>query len=55
MGPRHVVSDKENKRELMYWNFVVIDSVIKNQLNTEILVLSVVTDPLSQSLEIDAG
>jgi hypothetical protein len=27
------VSDKENKRELTYWNFVVIDGIIKNQLD----------------------
>jgi hypothetical protein len=29
------VSEKENKRELTYWNFVAIDGVIKNQLVLE--------------------
>jgi hypothetical protein len=33
-GPKHVVSDKENKRELTYLNFVAIDGIIKNQLTT---------------------
>jgi hypothetical protein len=27
------MSKKENKTELMYWNFVAIDGVIKNQLD----------------------
>jgi hypothetical protein len=31
-GPKRVVSEKENKSELTYWNFVAIDGIIKNQL-----------------------